>query len=467
MNSILFFALVLAVAGGAIAYIGDRLGTYVGKRRMSVIGLRPRHTAMLYTIFSGSAIAVLTLLALVASDQAFRRALVEGPHLIYENNQYRRQIKVDQRTAAADLERAQQATEKLTLVQSQLQPVQDQLASVKKALGRSRQALQERQGQLAQAVSQLTGVRTSLDATNDKLRTARRDVQTANQALADARQRVRLAEADVRQQQTRVRDLTAQQSRLKTRIEASSAALIYRTDQEVGRVVIKTSQPVNSIEAQLQSYLADLSRDAEQRGGGHPGNGRAVGIAVPAPQGGYLPLDVAEEKQAVRTLAQNIAAGSGGSVVVIARAVNNTFLGEQTSIALYPYDNVLIYPKNAVVASWTINGAATDAQVFEDWKRFLTEQVQPAVVHQGLIPESDPQTGKPVLGAIDRTTWLAVVQEIEQIGADARVTAYVGDDTYSSGPLDLRFSVAPVAAVAPPSPAPRPSPGVGAAGGRS
>ena len=56
---------MLLVVGGVIAYVGDRLGTYIGKKRLSAWGLRPRHTAMLYTVLSGGLIAVLTLFALI------------------------------------------------------------------------------------------------------------------------------------------------------------------------------------------------------------------------------------------------------------------------------------------------------------------------------------------------------------------------------------------------------------------
>jgi len=37
--------LVLAVVGGVIAVIGDRLGTRIGKKKLTLFGLRPRHTA--------------------------------------------------------------------------------------------------------------------------------------------------------------------------------------------------------------------------------------------------------------------------------------------------------------------------------------------------------------------------------------------------------------------------------------
>ena len=39
--------LVLVITGGAIAFIGDRLGSKVGKKKLSLFGLRPRHTSII------------------------------------------------------------------------------------------------------------------------------------------------------------------------------------------------------------------------------------------------------------------------------------------------------------------------------------------------------------------------------------------------------------------------------------
>jgi uncharacterized protein (DUF3084 family) len=53
--------LLLLVIGGAIAYIGNYVGKYIGKRRLTIFNLRPRHTAMTITVISGILIAFLTL----------------------------------------------------------------------------------------------------------------------------------------------------------------------------------------------------------------------------------------------------------------------------------------------------------------------------------------------------------------------------------------------------------------------
>jgi len=74
LGAIVFFAFILFVMGGVTAYMGDRLGSYIGKKRHSTFGLRPRHTAMLWTVVSGGVIAVGTLLLFVALNNTFKTA---------------------------------------------------------------------------------------------------------------------------------------------------------------------------------------------------------------------------------------------------------------------------------------------------------------------------------------------------------------------------------------------------------
>ena len=68
--------LLLLVIGGAIAYIGNYVGKYIGKRRLTIFNLRPRHTAMTITVLSGVLIAILTLGVLLAVSQDARTAFL-------------------------------------------------------------------------------------------------------------------------------------------------------------------------------------------------------------------------------------------------------------------------------------------------------------------------------------------------------------------------------------------------------
>ncbi|WP_052128530.1 DUF3084 domain-containing protein [Neosynechococcus sphagnicola] len=73
------FVLVLAVLilGGVIATVGDRLGTKVGKARLSLFNLRPRQTAVLVTILSGITVSASTLAVLFATSDQLRTGVFE------------------------------------------------------------------------------------------------------------------------------------------------------------------------------------------------------------------------------------------------------------------------------------------------------------------------------------------------------------------------------------------------------
>ncbi|MGC1381824.1 MAG: DUF3084 domain-containing protein [Candidatus Baltobacteraceae bacterium] len=62
-------ALVMVLAG-TVAYVGDRVGHQVGRKRLSLFGIRPRYTSTIVAIATGMVIAlVVTLGAIFASEQ--------------------------------------------------------------------------------------------------------------------------------------------------------------------------------------------------------------------------------------------------------------------------------------------------------------------------------------------------------------------------------------------------------------
>ncbi|HXF33816.1 MAG TPA: DUF3084 domain-containing protein [Candidatus Acidoferrales bacterium] len=59
----------IMLVAGFIAYVGDRVGHQVGRRRLTLFNLRPRHTSTIVAVATGMLIAMLvTLIALAASE---------------------------------------------------------------------------------------------------------------------------------------------------------------------------------------------------------------------------------------------------------------------------------------------------------------------------------------------------------------------------------------------------------------
>lgn len=67
--------LVLMIMGGVIAFLGDKIGSKVGKKRLSLFGLRPKYTSIIVTIISGILISFLTIAALAVVNENVRVAL--------------------------------------------------------------------------------------------------------------------------------------------------------------------------------------------------------------------------------------------------------------------------------------------------------------------------------------------------------------------------------------------------------
>jgi uncharacterized protein (DUF3084 family) len=79
------FILILIAVSGLIAYLGDLLGRRMGKRRLTLFGLRPRHTAIIVTTITGMLIATLTFAVLISVSKDLRDMLLHGEQLKRDN----------------------------------------------------------------------------------------------------------------------------------------------------------------------------------------------------------------------------------------------------------------------------------------------------------------------------------------------------------------------------------------------
>ena len=69
--------LLVLILGGILSTLGDRLGTRVGKARLSIFNLRPKSTAILITVFTGSIISAISFATMVVFDRDLRVGLFQ------------------------------------------------------------------------------------------------------------------------------------------------------------------------------------------------------------------------------------------------------------------------------------------------------------------------------------------------------------------------------------------------------
>ena len=474
MGAIVFFGFILFVMGGVTAYMGDRLGSYIGKKRHSTFGLRPRHTAMLWTVVSGGVIAVGTLALFVALNDTFKTALIRGPQLLEANSDLadRNQTLLRRNTAAArqatqDSEIARDAEAKAAAAQKTLAAVTGQLAQTKTILGQSQAVLAEsrtilarRQAALAAAQVRLADARSGLGSTRADLHSAQKQVRLARLSFLVAKQQASAAGMEVVRADKAVLKLGVQQDAMNAesaRLASLNRAqenllqvsqgrtLIFQHDEELGRTVVSARQDPAALRRELSVFLDQIDLTARRRGAG--GESSASAIALPAQaEASGIRYDgtVPAREAALDALTQNISAEGGSlpSVVVVADARFNTFRGEPVKLDLKPYGNTLIFSKGAVLAHGAVDGTESEDEILRHLQAFLTDQVRTEALKRGIIPAHDPQTGMPLVGRpIGSEVWVDLVKQIQQAGSDAEITASVAEDTYSGDLLQLKFHV--------------------------
>jgi uncharacterized protein (DUF3084 family) len=165
------YLLILAIIclGGAIATIGDRLGSRVGKARLSLFKMRPKQTAVVVTILTGSIISSLTLGILLATSRQLRDGLIR----IDEISQKSRQAQLELKDAIAQKQSAEQDLEE---AQDDLDTVVDRLRNVRGALRKAVQKQQESEKKLKQLQSKFNQAQSKLEQTEIQARGLRSQI---------------------------------------------------------------------------------------------------------------------------------------------------------------------------------------------------------------------------------------------------------------------------------------------------
>jgi uncharacterized protein (DUF3084 family) len=196
--------LALLVLGGVLSTLGDRLGSKVGKARLSLFNLRPRNTAVVITALTGSLISALSLGLLLLVSERLRVGLFELDQLQDRLRQSRSALissQADLRRSTADLERNRQElrANQRELARSRqernraLQGREAAVASERKVT-RALSAAQRRAGELRQELRPLQDQRRRLEEERTRLsrdvKARDADIQRTEKELAGVRARI-------------------------------------------------------------------------------------------------------------------------------------------------------------------------------------------------------------------------------------------------------------------------------------
>jgi uncharacterized protein (DUF3084 family) len=196
--------LALLVLGGILSTLGDRLGSKVGKARLSLFNLRPRKTAVVITALTGSLISAISLGLMLLVSERLRVGLFELDQLqdrLREGRQALSTSQADLQRSRSDLQRNRQELQtnqkelKISRIERNraVQGRQVAIVSERKVTQALAQA-QRRTGELRRELQPLQAQRRRLESERDRLSREVKgrdaEIQRTEQELAGVRARI-------------------------------------------------------------------------------------------------------------------------------------------------------------------------------------------------------------------------------------------------------------------------------------
>lgn len=388
---------VLVLTGGVIAFIGDRLGSKVGKKKLSLFGLRPRHTSILVTIITGILITTVTFGILAIASKDVRTALFGMNKLKAELNEKQSML--------------EEASGALVNVKNNLNTTKEEYAKSKKDLEETQEDLESAQ----QAAELLRQEQVALQNRNQELWSDNQTLIEHNQSLAKNNQFLLANNESLKADNL---ELEKTNNDLQEGIEnIRERPIIYRVGELLASGVIKKTDDPVKIQNDLNQIIALANSKIIDRLGTE---GSKDGVWI-------YPI---EYQKAMDRLKQ-----AKGDTVIRLIVAANLVKGDPVLTELEMHPNRVVYQENEFVYQKIYNvpiDGSNSEMLISDFLR----NVNMTAINNGILP--NPLTG--TVGVINGNQIYAIEKALaENRGKDVLISAFAAADTEVLGPLRLHI----------------------------
>lgn len=388
---------VLVLTGGVIAFIGDRLGSKVGKKKLSLFGLRPRNTSILVTIITGILITTVTFGILAIASKDVRTALFGMNKLKAELNEKQSML--------------EEASGALVNVKNDLNTTKEEYAKSKKDLEETQEDLEIAQ----QAAELLRQEQVALQNINQELWSDNQTLIEHNQSLAENNQFLLANNESLKADNL---ELEKTNNDLQEGIEnIRERPIIYRVGELLASGVIKKTDDSVKIQNDLNQIIALANSKIIDRLGTE---GSKDGVWI-------YPI---EYQKAMDRLKQ-----AKGDTVIRLIVAANLVKGDPVLTELEMHPNRVVYQENEFVYQKIYNvpiDGSNSEMLISDFLR----NVNMTAINNGILP--NPLTG--TVGVINGNQIYAIEKALaENRGKDVLISAFAAADTEVLGPLRLHI----------------------------
>ena len=410
---------IIAIMGGAIAYIGDKLGTKVGKKKLSMFGLRPKHTSIIVTIVTGILISATTLGVMTAVSWDVRTALFGMEELKAELLSLTTEVtskttELEASRAALDTKNAEYAAinAKVKQTSEKLAKIMAELTEVTAERDRTIAALTTLQADYALAQSDLLSYQAdiqSLQATKGELD---KRVAGLNSQIGELNTAKTALQTDV----DRLNELT---SSLKKGLQiVREGTVVFRAGEMLSTSIVHGGQLPEDTVKELGGVIYTTNQHILDK------------LNVTDKKLEILWISNSEFGQAAKLIAE-----TNQEVIVRISTVGNTVYGEPVIGRIELFPNYLVYSQGDTIYSEPVNIIADDSA--EETVIDFLQKVNTAAVTKGILP--DPIQG--TVGSMSGSQLFDIVSRVKRQSGKVELTAVAKSDTYTVGPLQIEIRI--------------------------
>jgi len=335
--------LSLLILGGVLSTLGDRLGSRVGKARLSLFGLRPRQTAVVITVLTGSLISALSLGLMLLVSRQLRVGL-------FELNDLEARL----RSSRSDLKGSRKAQRK---ARQQLAEARTDEIKARKILADAQARARELRSTLQPLQEQTRRLEAERQRLSQDVRNRDAEIQRTDDELRAVRQRISSGEAELQQLE-------------KNLIALRRGDVAISSGQPLATVTLKLDRPDQARQV-IDQVLREANLQAFQK---------VLPGQVPDRQIILVPRqDIERLEQAIR---------KPGTWVVLLRSAANVLRGESVVYAFPDVrPNVAITMEGEVLARTTVAGQDTNPEAVQNRINLLLASTLAEVRRRGSLSQ--------------------------------------------------------------------------------
>ncbi|MBW4517236.1 MAG: DUF3084 domain-containing protein [Timaviella obliquedivisa GSE-PSE-MK23-08B] len=444
MTTGLVLIAAILILGGVIATVGDRLGTRVGKARLTLFNLRPRKTATLITILTGGIIAASTFGILFAVSDNLRTGVFDLERIRRERQvaeEERDKAKAEREQIERRLQTARRkqeaARKRLATINEFLQAANDRQARTAAQLDQAQARLATVQARFQQAQDRFQQAQTFLQTVSSQLATLRTELQQLQAGRQDLiRQRdqvrVQIAERDqeilardqaIAQRETQLLALASQRSELEKEVQdlqgiRDGSVTLFRNQVLASSPPFKVVDPTAAPQL-VNQVLLQANRFALQRIRPDLPNLNRQVIRIPNSEVEPVIKQIQDgQEYVIRILsARNYAVGQpcvlAGDACIEVRA-----------IAIH---NQLVFPRGGIVASAPVDPTSLTSEALAELILRVIAAAQFRARQAGILPEQ-------VVIADDRSEIVVkFFKEVEEYNQPLEIQVAAAENSYTAG----------------------------------